>query len=318
MIENQTTSQVLMIRPAAFGANAQTAASNTFQRAVPAAAGIEAARRSVQSAALEEFDRLTETLTRAGVKVHVFEDGAEPQTPDAIFPNNWFSTHADGTAALYPMLAPNRRLERREDILQSLSRQAGFHISRVVDFTRHEAEEKFLEGTGSLVLDRVHRIAYACLSPRTDIEVLGDFAQRLDYEVVAFSAADRSGVPIYHTNVLMCVGDKFATICAAAIGEEERAEVLDTLRLTGHEIIELSMDQLYAFAGNMLELSTVTGGKAIALSAAAAAALTAAQRRRLEACSGPLLTADIPTIERCGGGSVRCMLAEIHLPRKLK
>ena len=301
-----------MIRPAGFAANAQTAASNGFQGQQIAEAG------EVQAAALKEFDGLVDTLTLAGVRVHVFADRAEPQTPDAVFPNNWFSTHADGTVALYPMLAPNRRLERREDILHSLSRDAGFHISRIVDFTRHEAEGKFLEGTGSLVLDRVHRIAYASLSPRTDIDVLGDFAQRLDYEIVVFSASDRSGAAVYHTNVLMCIGTRFAAVCSAAIREEERTDVLDTLRLTGHELIDLSMEQLYSFAGNMLELSTLDGGKVIALSTAAAAALTDAQRRALETASGPLVTASIPTIERFGGGSVRCMLAEIHLPQKTR
>src|SRR5262249_29645307 len=180
----------------------------------------------------------------------------DPHTPDSIFPNNWVSFHSDGSVVLYPMLAENRRQERREDVLEALSSRHGFRIRRVLDLTHHEGGGKFLEGTGSLVLDRVHRIAYACVSPRTDLDVLGDFAQQLDYEVVAFEACDASGVPIYHTNVLMSVGAHFAVVCPAAIRQDERGAVLDALRTTGHTIVELGLDQMVAFAANLLELQS--------------------------------------------------------------
>ena len=210
--ELQSTSDIVMIRPVNFAGNPQTLASNRFQSGAPHVAAAEA-----QAAAAREFDGLAEALTRAGVNVHAFADTPEPHTPDSIFPNNWVSFHADGSVVLYPMLAENRRQERRPDLLERLSVELGFRITRVLDMTAHERDGKFLEGTGSLVLDRVNRIAYACISPRTDIDVLGDFAQQLDYEVVAFEARDRASAAIYHTNVLMCIGTRFAAICSACI-----------------------------------------------------------------------------------------------------
>lgn len=293
-----------MIRPASFSWNSETAASNQFQS--------NANFVNAQSGACAEFDALAEALTRVGVRVHVFADTREPHTPDAIFPNNWVSFHADGTVVLYPMLAPNRRLERRRDILESL-RRGGFHIRRLIDLSHRERESKFLEGTGSLVLDRLHRIAYACRSPRTHVDALGEFAQLLDYQIVAFDAADSSARPIYHTNVLLSIGAKFAAICAESIREDQRQAVLHALE-RDRDIITLSSAQMHAFAGNLLELRGANGRAVVALSKTAFESLTVHQQRQLTAM-GELIVAPIPTIETLGGGSVRCMLAEIHLPR---
>lgn len=316
LADRQTAADVLMIRPVAFVGNPQTRPSNSFQQldsANVAATGVDAAS---QAAALLEFDALAGALRQAGVKVHLFDDTPEPHTPDSIFPNNWVSFHADGTVVLYPMLAQNRRLERRLDLLEALSSKHGFHASRVIDLTRHEHTGRYLEGTGSLVLDRIHRVAYACVSPRTDLDVLGDFAQQLDYDIVAFEALDAGGAPIYHTNVLMSVGERFAAVCVNAIREDERAGVVNQLRGTGRAILDLSLEQMNAFAGNMLELASSLTGSVVAMSQRARDALTAEQLATLESSAGPIVTAAIPTIERLGGGSVRCMLAELHLPKK--
>jgi hypothetical protein len=310
-MEQQSTGDVLMIRLLRFAGNVETAVSNRFQHL---AAAPDAER--IQAQALAEFDGLAAALRRAGVQVHVFGDTPQPHTPDSIFPNNWVSFHADGTVVTYPMMAPSRRLERRMDLLEALSAQHGFRIARRIDLTPHEENEKFLEGTGSLVLDRAHRVAYACVSPRTDLDVLGDFSQQLDYELITFEAFDAEGAPVYHTNVLMCVGSRFATVCLDAIAQHERTGVLEALRSTGHTVIEISLAQMYAFAGNMLELRDGKGQTLIALSASAFEALSAEQRATLSRLGGPLVAAPIPTIERLGGGSVRCMLAEIFLPRK--
>ena len=309
--ELQSAADIMMIRPVRFGGNPQTAASNRFQLTADNLSAGQA-----QTAALREFDSFAAILRDAGIGVHVFDDTPEPHTPDSIFPNNWVSFHADGSAVLYPMLAENRRQERRTDLLEALSAQHGFRIARVVDLTHYERDGKFLEGTGSLVLDRVHRIAYACTSPRTDLDVLGDFAQQLDYDVVAFESTDAAGVAIYHTNVMMCVGTRFAAVCSASIREDERPAVLDALRTTGHAILDLSMQQLGEFAGNMLEVRSASGARHVALSRRALDSLTAEQRVLMEEHGGRTIFAPIPNIETLGGGSVRCMLAEIHLPKK--
>src|SRR5688500_3111234 len=230
--DKQNAADVMMIRPVAFAVNPQTQASNSFQQRD--AGAIEAAH---QATAVREVDALAAALEEAVVAVHRFEDTLEPHTPDSIFPNNWVSFHADGSVVLYPMMAENRRLERRLDLLEALSAKHGFHAARVIDLTRHEHTGRYLEGTGSLVLDRIHRVAYACVSPRTDLDVLGDFAQQLDYDIVAFEAHDAGGAPIYHTNVLMSVGERFAAVCADAIREDERTAVLDQLRGTGRAVV---------------------------------------------------------------------------------
>ncbi len=248
-MESQLASTVLMIRPVRFESNPQTAESNRFQGRTHASAAEQ------QEAARAEFEGLVAALRDNGIQVVVFDDTPDPHTPDSIFPNNWVSFHADGRVVLYPMEAANRRLERREDIVESLGSNYGFAVAEVVDLSAHEADGQYLEGTGSMVLDRIGRLAYACLSSRTHLGPLGDFAQRMDYEVISFDAVDRDGVPIYHTNVVMNVGEKLAVICDEAIPrEEQRAAVLQRLRGSGRTVISLTYDQLDAFAGNMLEL----------------------------------------------------------------
>jgi hypothetical protein len=307
--EPQGAGAVLMVRPAAFAYNPQTAASNAFQSRSP----VEL--ESAQAPALREFDHLAEALARAGIEVMVAEDTDSPVKPDAVFPNNWVSFHRDGTVVLYPMLAPNRRTERREDLLRQVTQQGGYRASRTVDLSYRENQGKFLEGTGSMVLDRVNRLAYAALSPRTDLDVLGEFAQQLDYELVTFEAFDAGPQPIYHTNVLMAVGARFAVVCGEAIGDPaHRAAVAQRLRTTGHQVIDISRAQMRQFAGNLLQLEAA-GGNAIAMSTTAWRSFDRAQRRVLES-HGQVVSADIPVIERLGGGGVRCMLAEIHLPKR--
>lgn len=310
MRDPQCASDVLMIRPVRFIGNPQTAASNAFQ------SNAVLSDQEAQRLALAEFDALANALTNAGVRVHVVEDTVEPHTPDSIFPNNWVSFHADGTIVVYPMLAPNRRAERRDEILHELGSKHGFHVSRVIDLTHHEQSERFLEGTGSLVLDRVNRIAYACISPRTDLDVLGDFGQQLDYDIVSFEAHDATGIPIYHTNVVMSVGAKFAAVCSAAIRESERSAVLETLRASGHEILDLSHLHMNEFAGNMLELRTASGDSIVAMSMRGLQSLAPHEREFIESRAGSIVAVPIPTIETLGGGSVRCMLAEVGLPRR--
>ena len=297
-----------MIRPVRFETNPLTAESNRFQGRSTLAADEQ------QAQALQEFDGLADALREAGVTVVVIDDTPEPHTPDSIFPNNWVSFHADGRVVLYPMEAANRRTERRSDIIEHLHDTVGLQVSEVVDLTAHENEGHYLEGTGSMVLDRVNRIAYACVSSRTHLDPLGDFAQRMGYEVVAFDAVDGEGVPIYHTNVLMNVGETLAVICDEAIPREDQREaVLARLRDTGHEVVSLSYAQLDAFAGNMLELRNAHGERVLAMSRQALASLDQNQRATLEA-NGRIVSAPIDNIESSAGGSVRCMLAEVHLP----
>ena len=307
MTESQLASTVLMIRPVRFESNPLTAASNQFMEdhAVPP--------QEQQAAALREFAGLVSVLRDAGVTVIVVEDTAEFHTPDSIFPNNWLSTHADGRVVLYPMEAENRRTERRTDIVDYLNDELGYLVTDVVDLTAYEHDGHYLEGTGSMVLDRVHRIAYACSSSRTHFDPLGDFARRMNYEVVSFDAVDSDGVPIYHTNVLMSIGEEFAAICDKTIvREEQREAVLKRLRETGHEIVSLGYDELHAFAGNMLELESSSGEHVIAMSQQALQALDEKRQQQLRSY-GRIVSAPIDSIERSAGGSVRCMLAEVHL-----
>ncbi len=312
--EPQSAASVLMVRPARFAFNRQTAPSNAFQHS-PQAGPHHAAALDLQDRALREFDALAQSLLRAGVDVIVADDSDAPPKPDALFPNNWVSFHLDGTVVLYPMLAPNRRSERREEVIRRVTGDGRFRISRTVDLSYRENDGKFLEGTGSLVLDRAHRVAYASLSPRTDLDVLGEFAQQLDYELVTFEALDGTGSAVYHTNVLMSIGTSFAVVCGAAIKHAQHREAVHSkLRASGHEIIDISPAQMQSFAGNLLQLAPA-GASVIALSTTAWRSLDAAQRRALE-IHGRILTADVPVIEWIGGGGVRCMLAEIHLPAR--
>ena len=307
--ESQLANSVLMIRPVRFESNPETAASNRFQGKTAAAP------EEQHRAALQQFEDLAAALRANGIDVIIVDDTLEPHTPDSIFPNNWVSFHADGRVVLYPMEAENRRTERRMDIVEQLDAQLGFQVREIVDLSHHESSGHYLEGTGSMVLDRVNRVAYACLSSRTQLDALGDFAQRMDYDVVAFDAVDRDGVPIYHTNVLMNIGEEIAVICDAAIARDDQKQaVLERLRSTGHEVVSLDFAQLEAFAGNMLELRGADGERVLAMSQQAYDSLHDEQRALL-GDNARIVTADIGDIESSAGGSVRCMLAEVHLPR---
>ena len=303
----QSANTVFLVRPARFSFNPETAASNHFQQTM---AGLDAA--VVQARAFAEFDALVATLRAKGVNVLVFEDTPEPVKPDAVFPNNWLTLHPDGRVLLYPMCAPNRRAERRPDILEALRQQ--FAVTEVIDFSPREQEGRFVEGTGSLVFDHQHRIAYAGLSPRTDARLLAEIAAQLGYRPVTFRAHDAHGQEIYHTNVMLSIGAGFAVLCPESVTDAtERAAVVACLAATGHEIVAISLAQVAHFAGNMLALQSAEGSILLAMSQSAFDALTAAQRRALGAY-GELLPLPIPTIETSGGGSVRCMLAEVFLP----
>ncbi len=305
MNQQQSTSHILMIRPVNFGFNEETAASNAFQNR-------NAVKDGVNEKAQEEFDRMVNTLCSNGVDVTVIDDTHEPYTPDSIFPNNWVSFHADGGIFLYPMQAENRRLERREDIIAKL--EDSFAVKHIIDLSRFEVEDKFLEGTGSMVLDRVNKIAYACLSPRTNREVLDLFCEQAGYTAICFDAADEKGKAIYHTNVLMCVGSAFAVICLDCIpNPHEKIVVKESLLSTQKEIIDISFEQMNQFAGNMLEVKNAGGENLIVMSLNAFNALSTGQKIDLGKY-GKLIYSDINTIETNGGGSARCMMAEVHLP----
>lgn len=304
--EPQCASAVLMVRPARFGSNPETADSNRFQHA-------DAAPHDA-AAALREFDALARRLADAGVEVIVAEDSPSPAKPDACFPNNWVSFHADGSVVLYPMMAPSRRAERRQEPLDEVA-QAGFRIARRIDLSPLEQRGEFLEGTGSLVLDRTNRVAFACRSPRTTPAALGEFAAALGYRTVGFDALGPDGRPAYHTNVMMAIGEDFAVVCAEALPDEPRRQaVLAELEAGGRVVVEIDTEEMNGFAGNLLGLRSRQGEPLIAGSQAAWAALAPEKQRRLERHGTPV-TAPIPTIERLGGGSVRCMIAEVFLPR---
>lgn len=301
---NQSTNNLLMIRPVAFGFNVQTAGSNAFQKQ-------DADQQAVQQKAQQEFDVFVQILRDNGVNVTVIDDNIEPHTPDSIFPNNWVSFHDNGDIFLYPMQAENRRLERREDIIRQL--EENFKANYVIDLSRYEAKNQFLEGTGSMVLDRENKIAYACLSPRTNAEVLKAFCDYTGYQAITFDAFDQNGQAIYHTNVLMAVGSKFAVICLdSIINSTEKEAVIHSLKSTGKAIIAITFDQMNHFAGNMLEVKNNLGETLVVMSQAAFTSLTAGQKTALEKY-GKLVYADINTIETNGGGSARCMMAEVHL-----
>ncbi|MEA5428883.1 citrulline utilization hydrolase CtlX [Arcicella lustrica] len=309
-MQNQTTAHILMIRPVRFGFNEQTATSNAFQNQ---AFGKET-QASSQEIALKEFDEMVAQLRKAGVDIIVIEDTPNPHTPDSIFPNNWISFHNDGTVILYPMQAENRRLERREDIVNGL--QEKFYVNKIIDLSSFEQEEKFLEGTGSMVLDRKNKIAYACISPRTHQEVLAEFALQTNYQIVAFEAVDGNGKQIYHTNVLMCVGGMFSVVCLEAVSDlDERLQLRNSLESNGKRIIEITLAQMNQFAGNMLEVRSEKGDKMLVMSNTAYYSLTSSQIKILEDyCT--IHHFDLSMIEGNGGGSARCMMAEVHLPLK--
>ncbi|TGE18359.1 citrulline utilization hydrolase CtlX [Hymenobacter elongatus] len=304
-----SASTVFLVRPARFAFNAETAASNHFQQTL---AGLTEAQ--IQAQAFAEFDNVAATLRAKGLRVLVFDDTPEPAKPDAVFPNNWLTMHPDGRVLLYPMCAPNRRPERRADILASLEQQ--FMLAEVLDWSPYEQQGRFLEGTGSLIFDHAHRLAYASISVRTDAALVAKVAETLGYRPVVFHSYDQQHQEIYHTNVMMGLGERFAVVCLESItAGTERAAVVAALTTTGYEIVAISLGQVAQFAGNMLALRAATGAELLVLSQRAWEALTLGQRQVLERyCE--LVPLPIPTIETIGGGSARCMLAEVLLPPK--
>lgn len=302
----QTTKNILLVRPANFGFNSQTESSNAFQNKSSDEPGL------LQQKAFAEFDNFVKTLKDKGVTVFVFEDTILPQKPDAVFPNNWVSFHADGTVLLYPMHAPNRQFERRKDILDAM--QKSFYIKTVLDLSHHEKENRFLEGTGSIIFDHNHKMAYACISPRSDRQLFLQVCNSLQYQAIPFYSHDENGMEIYHSNVMMCIGEKFAAICLDSITDKkERALVSDSLTKTGHQIIDISFEQMKNFAGNMLEIKTANNKNILALSQSAFNSLHPEQLNTIRQYCEPV-PLSIKTIETIGGGSARCMIAEIFLP----
>lgn len=300
----QASKTIMMVRPKHFGFDHSTAVSNSFQDGN----GAEATEK-ISLLAINEFDAAIDKLRSHRIDVHVIEDTYQPIKPNAVFPNNWISFHGEKTL-MYPMEAENRRWERREDILDQLTLN-GIEIGEVLDISAYESEGKYLESTGSMVLDYEHKLAYACLSSRTNQEVLDKFCDITGFEAVLFEAFDKNGIPVYHTNVLMCIGTKYAVICTESIPEDQRSEVLKTLESTGHDVVSLSMDQMYSFAGNMIEVADEYGNEVLVMSGAAMRSLSIDQKEKLSEYA-KLLALDIPTIEKYGGGSIRCMMCRLH------
>lgn len=302
----QTTNHLLMVRPSRFAFNEETAANNVFQQKSKTA---DEAQR-IQRQAVEEFDTYVMLLRENGVTVDVRQDTPEPFTPDSIFPNNCFSTHLMGTErvlVVYPMFAHNRRLERAK----LFSQEDYAHYDRMIDLTHWEQEGKFLEGTGSLILDRDHRIAYACRSPRTDEDVLHDWAKRLEYKYFLFDSEDENGMPVYHTNVVMHVGTRFAIVCLDSIKDySQRQQLSELLTSNDKEVVAITLEQMHQFAGNMLEVRNDKGEKLLIMSASARRSLTAHQIALLEE-DVRILSPSLDAIETAGGGSARCMIAEV-------
>jgi len=306
----QLPSAVLMVRPASFGFNPDTAPSFMFQRETT-----EASRREIERRARMEFDLLAGRLGAAGAEVIIAEDKEDLHTPDAVFPNNWVSFHHDGSVVLYPMLAPSRRPERRRDIIEKLE-GSGFRVSRVIDLTHHEDHGRFLEGTGSVVFDHADHLAYANISPRTNERVLTELCSTLGYQPVMFRAAQANGEPILHTDMIISIGDRFVIFCGDSIVESsERKIVLDSLKSTGREIIPIDLKQLEQFAGNVLQLQTKTDRSLLAISTAACLALRIEQREAIQRFT-QLVESPLPVFEGIGRGSARCMMADVHLPRR--
>lgn len=295
-----------MIKPVAFDFNAETAVNNAFQQ--------QGSNEAVQEKAETEFNGFVQKLTAAGIDVTVVPDTPIPHTPDSIFPNNWISFHHDGSIVLYPMYAVNRRAERKQHVFDTI--QTKFAIKHTIDFTEREHQNRFLEGTGSMVLDRDNRIAYACLSPRTEKTLFEEWCVQLGYKPCSFHAVDENGGEIYHTNVMMCVADKYAVICLDSIrSTAERNMVTYTIEKSGKQIIDISYSQMNHFAGNMLQVKNNKGEKIVIMSSQAYASLTADQVNEITSFNR-IIHSDLSTIETNGGGSARCMLAEIFLPGK--
>lgn len=309
----QTTNAILMIRPVAFRMNEQTAVNNYYQKVLD---GLSP--QTVNAKAQEEFDAFVSKLRMVGIDVTVVEDTLDPDTPDSIFPNNWISFHENGDVALYPMFAENRRHERREDVLDILE-EKGFVVNDIMDYTSAEADNIFLEGTGSLLLDRQNGKAYCALSPRADEELFIEFCEDFEFTPIifeAFQTVNGERKLIYHTNVMMCLGETFAVICADCIDDKkERKAVLDSLRDDKKEIILISEDQVNNFAGNMLEVKGTDDKRYLVMSKSAHQSLTPQQIAQIEK-HATILSSSLDTIEACGGGSARCMMAEVFLPKE--
>jgi len=308
---SQVASALLMIRPVKFCYNQETALDNTFMR--DQSFDIE----DTQAKAFHEFNNYVSILKSKGIKVACFDDTHEPHKPDSVFPNNWISFHEDGTIVLYPMKAKNRRVERRMDIIEELQRSYNFKISNKIDMTEEEERETFLEGTGSIIFDYINRIAYACISQRTSKELLEKMAAKLNYEVHAFTSVDENGKEIYHSNVMMCLGERFAMVCADSIpNKAEREELIYSLEATGHEIVFLTYEQISNFAGNALEVRNEEGKTFLIVSKRGYESLTEDQKAIIEQYS-EIVPVPLDTIETNGGGSARCMIADIRLPINL-
>lgn len=308
----QSTDSILMIRPVQFKLNEQTSVNNYYQKNLK---GLS--EQEIQFKALQEFDAFVETLKSHDINVIVVDDTESPETPDSIFPNNWISFHEDGRVGLYPMFAENRRQERRSDIIEKI--RETHKVNALVDFTEFEGSSQFLEGTGSLILDRVNKIAYAAISERTQLEPLREFCEAFDYEAVTFVANQTVGdkrLPIYHTNVMMCIATDFAILCADSIDDkEERDRVISRIESTGKAIIYITEKQKMNFAGNMLEVKSREGTPYLVMSGAAYSSLNSNQKQNIEQyCS--IIYSPLSTIETLGGGSARCMMAEIFLPKR--
>lgn len=308
----QTTNTILMIRPISFRMNEQTAVNNYYQKEVT-----KTLPETINKMAQKEFDAYVEKLRDHGINVIVVSDTDEFDTPDSIFPNNWISFHENGTVGIYPMFAENRRLERREDILEQVE-ESGCIIENIVDYTSAEEEGLFLEGTGSIALDRTNRVAYCALSPRADEELFIEFCEDFEYTPVVFTAnqtVNGERMAIYHTNVMMCIAETFAVICLDTIDDKkERKNVIKHLKQTGKEIIDISEEQVNNFAGNMLQVRGANDQKFLVMSQAAYDSLTPEQVQRIEKhCQ--IISSSLKVIEYCGGGSARCMMAEVFLPR---
>ncbi len=308
-MRQQTTSCILMIRPARFAFNEETAANNAFQQR---ADGLTA--DAVRKRATQEFDAFVARLREAGVQVIVAPDSARPPKPDAVFPNNWVTFHQEGFVITYPMYAPSRRKERRRGVIDTVL-NAGFKADKRINLEFNEKIDRFLEGTGSIIFDHRHRLAYACLSPRTDATLLQELCDHLAYEPVVFRAQDARGQDIYHTNVMMAMGETFVVICLDSVRDpDERQMLLAHFQQTGKEVVDITLDQMNHFAGNMLEVRNTRGETILVMSEQAYRSLTPAQVSALEKHTR-LLYSSLDTIETFGGGSARCMMAEVFLPQ---
>lgn len=306
-MSNQLTDVIMMIRPKSFGFNPETEADNKFQKRPSSLED-----KQIRTQALAEFDAMVALLKSKDIEVMVFEDLEESVLPDSVFPNNWISTHEDGSVYTYPMYAPIRRKERRDDIIDVLSKS--FLVAKRYSLELFEVQNQFLEGTGSMILDRDYKIAYAALSPRTDPRVLHKFSLLSNYNVILFKAKDKDGFPIYHTNVLMALGQDFVICCMESIEDEKKELLLNSFRTTGKELVEISFEQMTKFAGNMLEVKNKSGKRFLIMSDTAYESLDQDQIAKL-GHKTTLLIVHIPTIEKIGGGSARCMIAENFLPR---